>query len=227
MNATVARLTARSLLGRRRAYLLMALPGVLIVLCVLVRLLAGEDTTSSTAAWALHYLAENPDVHEKVRAEADEVLGDQRLPADPATVGRLKYAEAVVNEVLRIRPVAPFLGFQVKHDLTVGDLALTEGQTVFALTSQGARLVPEPDEFRPARWLDGGLPKDALPFAPFGNGPRFCPGRNLAMIEAALVTSVLGRAFDFVPDRSAGEVQERMAFTVFPTNLFLRVRSRG
>ena len=43
MNATVARLTARSLLGRRRAYLLMALPGVLIVLCVLVRLLAGED----------------------------------------------------------------------------------------------------------------------------------------------------------------------------------------
>jgi len=44
MNATVARLTARSLLGRRRAYLLMALPGVLLVLCVLVRLLAGEDT---------------------------------------------------------------------------------------------------------------------------------------------------------------------------------------
>jgi ABC-2 type transport system permease protein len=43
MNATVAQLTARSLLGRRRAYLLMALPGVLILLCVLVRLLAGED----------------------------------------------------------------------------------------------------------------------------------------------------------------------------------------
>ena len=43
MNATVARLTARSLLGRRRAYLLMALPGVLLLLCVLVRLLAGED----------------------------------------------------------------------------------------------------------------------------------------------------------------------------------------
>ena len=43
MNATVALLTARSLLGRRRAYLLMALPGVLILLCILVRLLAGED----------------------------------------------------------------------------------------------------------------------------------------------------------------------------------------
>jgi ABC-2 type transport system permease protein len=43
MNATVARLTARGLLGRRRAYLLMALPGVLLLLSVLVRLLAGQD----------------------------------------------------------------------------------------------------------------------------------------------------------------------------------------
>jgi ABC-2 type transport system permease protein len=43
MNATVAQLTARSLLGRRRAYLLMALPAVLLVLAVLVRLLAGQN----------------------------------------------------------------------------------------------------------------------------------------------------------------------------------------
>jgi ABC-2 type transport system permease protein len=43
MNATVARLTARGLLGRRRAYLLMALPGVLLLLSILVRLLAGPD----------------------------------------------------------------------------------------------------------------------------------------------------------------------------------------
>ena len=198
---------------------------------VLTMLLAGEDTTSSTAAWALHYLAENPDVHEKVRAEADEVLGDQRLPTDPGTVGRLKYAEAVVNEVLRLRPVAPFLGFQAKHDMTLGELFLPEGATLFTLISYGARRdtarFPDPDVFRPARWLDGGLPKESLPFAPFGSGPRFCPGRNLAMIEASIVTSVLGRAFDFLPDRTAGPVEERMAFTVFPTNLHLRVRARA
>jgi ABC-2 type transport system permease protein len=43
MNATVAQLTARSLLGRRRAYLLMALPAVLLVLSVASRGLAGQD----------------------------------------------------------------------------------------------------------------------------------------------------------------------------------------
>ena len=44
MNATVAQLTARSLLGRRRAYLLLALSLVLLVLSALVRGLAGQDT---------------------------------------------------------------------------------------------------------------------------------------------------------------------------------------
>jgi len=43
MNATVAQLTARSLLGRRRALLLLALPGVVILLAVISRSLAGQD----------------------------------------------------------------------------------------------------------------------------------------------------------------------------------------
>jgi ABC-2 type transport system permease protein len=41
VTATVARLTARSLLGRRRALLLLLLPAVLLVLSVLARALAG------------------------------------------------------------------------------------------------------------------------------------------------------------------------------------------
>jgi len=44
MNATVAQLTARGLLGRRRAYLLLALSLILLVLSALIRGLAGQDT---------------------------------------------------------------------------------------------------------------------------------------------------------------------------------------
>jgi ABC-2 type transport system permease protein len=43
MNATVARLTALSLLGRRRALLLLALPAVLLVLSAVTRALVGPD----------------------------------------------------------------------------------------------------------------------------------------------------------------------------------------
>ncbi len=45
MNATVARLTAASLLGRRRALLLLSLPVVLLALSGLARSLVGRDTS--------------------------------------------------------------------------------------------------------------------------------------------------------------------------------------
>jgi cytochrome P450 len=203
---------------------------------MLTMLIAGEDTTASTAAWALHFVAENPEIHRRVRAEADEVLGDQRLPADPATIGKLKYAEAVVNEVLRVQPPASLVILQPTADVTLTgqdgtELFAPKGLPIFVLTSYGAKRdrerFPDPEVFRPERWLQRQLPPEALPFAPFGNGPRFCPGRNLSMLESTMVTSVLSRAFDFEHDRFAGPVRERMSFTVFPTNLFLRARPRG
>jgi ABC-2 type transport system permease protein len=43
MNATVAQLTARSLLGRRRALLLLVLPGILLLLAAMIRGFGGED----------------------------------------------------------------------------------------------------------------------------------------------------------------------------------------
>ncbi len=47
MNATVARLTARTLLGRRRVWLLAGLPVLLIGLAVLVRVFAGADDATA------------------------------------------------------------------------------------------------------------------------------------------------------------------------------------
>jgi len=56
MNGTVIRLTRRSLLGRRRALLLLLLPGVLLFLAVVIRLTAGSDeviTRNLLGAFAL------------------------------------------------------------------------------------------------------------------------------------------------------------------------------
>ncbi|GLZ02413.1 cytochrome P450 [Actinoplanes sp. NBRC 103695] len=202
---------------------------------VFTMLLAGSDTTSSAAGWALHFLAEHPEIHEKVRAEADEVLGERELPADPAAMGRLQYAEAVVNEALRLRPPIPFLGFEPTRNLSITgsdgrELSLAADEEVFLLLSYGGRRdaerFPAPGVFSPERWLEGKPADGKLPFVPFGAGPRFCPGRNLALIETSMVTSVLARTFDFTPDRSAGAVVEGLSFAMIPKNLYLRVSPR-
>jgi ABC-2 type transport system permease protein len=53
MNATVAMLTVRTLLGRRRAWLLLALPGVLVLLCVVIRLTVDASSRVDVAVGLL------------------------------------------------------------------------------------------------------------------------------------------------------------------------------
>ncbi|GII52739.1 Epi-isozizaene 5-monooxygenase/(E)-beta-farnesene synthase [Planotetraspora thailandica] len=201
---------------------------------VLTMMLAGEDTTSSTAAWAIHYLAHDPDAQRRVRAEVDEVVGAGTV-GDPETVRRLTYTEAVVLEAMRLRPVAPQLAVEpLQGTLVEGDglsVAVQAGTPIIALTGYGARdetVFPNPGEFRPQRWLDGSVADrtHAPRFLPFGSGPRFCPGRNLAILEATLIAATTCRDFDIAPDTSAGPVGERAAFTVFPTNLRVTLARR-
>lgn len=75
----------------------------------------------------------------------------------------------------------------------------------FSMTSylqhRDPHLFPEPDTFRPERWLTeegGGAKKHPLAkyVVPFGRGPRMCLGINLAMVEMYLVLAHVFRRLD-------------------------------
>jgi cytochrome P450 len=192
---------------------------------VLTMLLAGEDTTSSATAWTLHYLATHPEAQLRVRGEAVEAFGADGMPTDPSAFRNLRFAEACVNEAMRLRPIAPTAGLRALRDTvlpgTDHDLSVPRGTNLLVLLSYGARAVPEPDEFRPSRWLDGDAPPASAPLLPFGVGPRFCPGRNLALLEATLVAALACRDFTLAP--GPGRIGEKLAFAAFPTGLRLRL----
>ena len=65
-------------------------------------LLAGHETTASTLSWTLHLVGENPEVADRLRDEADTVLGD-RLP-EFEDLHRLTYTGMVVSEAMRLYP---------------------------------------------------------------------------------------------------------------------------
>ena len=187
---------------------------------VFTMLFAGEDTTANTLAWATAMLAQNPQAQGRLAAEADEVLGDDRTPRTAEAADAMRFGEAVFREAARLKSVAPIIFVEPNADTTVAGVELPAGTRVAALTRQAGR--PEKvGRFDPDRWLkDGENPV----FLPFGAGPRFCPGRNLAFLEAKAALATLARNFTW--ELAGPPPRERFGFTMGPSGLRVALRPR-
>jgi cytochrome P450 len=198
---------------------------------VFTLLLAGEDTTANTVAWALHYLATRPDVFARARAEVDTALGDALVPT-LEQAKHFQYIDAIVHESLRLRSPAPFAGLETTRDTVIGGVMVPKGAMVSVLTrliSTSPANFGDPDSFRPERWL-AHAPEDTRPHNPrammaFGSGPRVCPGRGLALLEAAMVLAMIVRRFDLEAIDPAS-VREVLAFTMQPEGVRVRFHER-
>jgi cytochrome P450 len=89
---------------------------------------------------------------------------------------------------------------------------------------------PQHQKFDPERWLsDHGTTPNADParkLFPFGGGPRFCPGRFLAMTEIKMVMTMIARNFTMSIDENAPAVEEKFSFTMQPSALPIRLALR-
>jgi cytochrome P450/nitrite reductase/ring-hydroxylating ferredoxin subunit len=194
-------------------------------------LLAGEDTTAYTVAWAIHHVGESPSAAGALRREGERHLEDG-IPADIETANRLVYAGAVANESMRLRPVAPLIMNEAITNVTVGDVAIPAGAWVAVLTRPPAledRHFTDPGVFRPERWLgdrDPGRAHEPSAHMPFGSGPRICPGRTLALVEMKLLLAMLYTEFEVEATAPAVGVREKFDFTMTPVGLKMRLRPR-
>jgi cytochrome P450 len=150
---------------------------------IVTMLLAGHETTASTLAWAFQALAHNPAALRSVVAEIDEDDGSA-------------YLEATVREVLRYRPVFIFtIPRVVKREIEIGGEAFAPPARLLGaiyLIHHDPRIYPDPQLFRPERFLDS-APGAPL-WIPWGGGRKRCPGLHLAMMEMeAVIRTVLSR----------------------------------
>lgn len=190
---------------------------------------AGEDTTSNTAAWLLEFLADHPQAAAHMAAESQQVLGARTVLDDYHLLDKLKYIDAATREAMRLKPVAPFMAAEPNQDVVLGDLAVPAGTVIFLLLRHASEReceLSEPDRFMPERWLDGAIGQGDDPgrkLFPFGGGPRFCPGRYLAMAEIKMVMSMLTRNFALARVPGAPSARECFTFTMTPDVLPVRL----
>ncbi|XP_066271771.1 cytochrome P450 2J4-like [Branchiostoma lanceolatum] len=169
---------------------------------------AGSETTSTTLSWALLYMVLYPEVQQKVQQEIDSVVGRDTV-LSIIHRSQLPYTEAVITEIMRIKPVAPLgLPRATSNDTNLFGYDIPEGTMVWPVlwsVLYDPVHYPEPDVFKPHRFLNenGQFVKDPT-FIPFSTGRRICLGENLAKMELSLFFAHLLQHFTFkLPEGAA------------------------
>jgi cytochrome P450 family 135 len=163
-------------------------------------LAAGHETTAGSLGWALERLARHPEVLARVR-EGDEA-----------------YLDAVVKEVLRVRPVLAITPRKVTQPYELGGWTLPPGVHVtpcIYLAHRRPEAWDRPAEFRPERFLDGA--PAPYSYIPFGGGIRRCVGAAFATLEMKEVLRALAGRFALRPAIGAGERVRRRSITMTPS----------
>lgn len=199
----------------------------------ILSVIGGEDTTANSMAWMINLLAQNPAAAAALTAEVDAVLGDAPLAHEWDLMKQFAYLDAAHSETQRLRTVAPFIGVVANEDSVIADTFFPKNTTFIISTSAEGldeTQFPENDVFRPERWIFDHKPqKDENPvrkLIPFGDGPRVCPGRFLAMTEIKLVISMIMRNFELEFDTRAPPVQQVMNFFMGPSAVPVRLKLR-
>jgi unspecific monooxygenase len=155
---------------------------------------AGHDTTSVALAWVLEQIVPRADVVDGITEELRRVTGGEPPRADQ--LGQLERLDAAIRESLRIRTVLPIVVRLTKQPFTAGGRQYPPGVLLCPcnhLVHRREDLYPEPDVFRPERFLARRFA--AHEWFPFGGGNRACLGAAFALHEMKLIlATVLGAA---------------------------------
>jgi cytochrome P450 family 135 len=169
---------------------------------LLTMIMAGYETTTSALAWAFERLLRSPKVMSRLQ---DEISN-----------GSDEYLDAVVKEVLRLRPVVPILARKLKEDVELNGYLIPSRSVLMVsifLLHRDPDLHPEPDEFRPERFLSG---NNEEPWLAFGGGVRRCLGASFAQLEMKVVMKAVLAAATLRAADPADEPVARRRFTFAP-----------
>jgi cytochrome P450 len=179
--------------------------------------LAGHETTALALSWAWYLLGSHPEAAARLHAEVDAVLAGR--PATALDLPRLRFAEGVLLESMRLYPPAYVIGREAIHDCEVAGYQVPRGMTVLMsqwVVHRDGRFFDAPDMFQPDRWTGEQaqrLPKYA--YFPFGGGPRVCIGNGFALMEGVLALATLAQRLRFT--LAPGQVVEPWpTFTLRP-----------
>jgi cytochrome P450 len=193
---------------------------------IMAMLLGGYETSATTLAWTIDCALRNPGTLDRLRDEVASVMGES---FDPSKIKSLTYLGAVINESMRLRPIAPAMPRELRTETTIGGYSLPAGTLVapsIYLMQRDPRVWSDPTVFRPERFLE--KKPSVYEFFPFGAGVWRCIGAQFAEYEMRVVLARLVAHAGLEAEKGAQAQPAQRGFTIAPSNgVPVRVRLRG
>ncbi|KAG6625712.1 beta-amyrin 28-monooxygenase-like [Carya illinoinensis] len=143
-------------------------------------------TTSSTITSILRYLAEFPNVYNKVLKEQMEIA-KSKGPGELLSwedIKKMKYSWNVACEAMRLAPPIQGAFREVTTEFTYAGSTIPKGWKAYwtvASTHKNPKYFPDPEKFDPSRFEGNG--PAPYTFVPFGGGPHMCLGKEYSRLE--------------------------------------------
>ncbi|KAK9471568.1 cytochrome P450 [Dipodascopsis tothii] len=158
---------------------------------MMVFLIGGHESTTTTISWALFQMCESQDMQERARAEIRENFPDGiesiRTQAD---LDKMPFVQNFIMEILRLRGPVPRTVREAYKDTYVQGVKIRKGTDIDILPPLFNRdrslWGDDADSFNPDRWATR-RPAEAYAFMTFLNGVRICIGRRMAEFELRLL----------------------------------------
>uniref|UniRef100_A0A8C8DMG1 Cytochrome P450 3A n=1 Tax=Oryzias sinensis TaxID=183150 RepID=A0A8C8DMG1_9TELE len=166
----------------------------------MIFIFAGYETTSSSLTFLAYNLATNPEVMKKLQKEIDATFPN-KAPIQYVPLMEMEYLDCVVNESLRLYPIAARLERVAKATVEVNGLVIPKDMVVMVPTwplHRDPELWPEPEKFKPERFSKENKDTfDPYTYMPFGAGPRNCIGMRFALVMMKLAVVEILQTYDF------------------------------
>ncbi|XP_069383070.1 cytochrome P450 3A30-like [Paralichthys olivaceus] len=167
----------------------------------MIFIFAGYETSSNTLGFISYNLATNPHIQKTLQKEIDETFPEKCQPTYEAVM-QMEYLDMVVNESMRLHPIASRLERMTKASVEVNGVTVPKGTViiipVYTLHRDPA-LWPEPEAFKPERFSKENKDNiDPYAFLPFGAGPRNCIGMRFALLSMKLALVMVLQNFSFI-----------------------------
>ncbi|EED22467.1 flavonoid 3-hydroxylase, putative [Talaromyces stipitatus ATCC 10500] len=163
---------------------------------------AGSDPIARTVAIGTYYLLVSPDNMKLLQDELDTVMPDRTKLPELLKLETLPFLVAVVKETMRIVGLAasrlPLISeTPMQYKEWVIPARTPVGMSIHQVMHD-KKYFPDPDTFRPRRWLEkreDGVQLEKY-YVPFGRGTRMCVGQHFAQAEIYLVMAAIFRRFN-------------------------------